>query len=107
MFALRRSMTAINRGPPLTFVFWVEKRGQTLMSVVTCWLLSIGEAEDPKTAAQSTGSAPNLGGVLIKLVSICQAENSENPKVGLKIFNHGCHGYHGCSGIRELSALSA
>jgi hypothetical protein len=74
------------------------------MSVVTCWLLSIGEAEDPKTAAQSTGSASNLCGAFIKLVSICQAENSQKPKVGIGVFNHG---YHGCSEVRELSTLSA
>jgi hypothetical protein len=77
------------------------------MSVVTCWLLSIGEAEDPKTAARSTGSAPILCGTFIKLVSICQTENSQKPKVGLSVFNHACHGYHGWSEIRELSALSA
>jgi len=24
-------------------------------------------------------------------LSICQAENSQKPKVGLSVFNHGCH----------------
>jgi len=43
-----------------------------------------GRLWDQKTKGQSTGSAPNLCGALIKLVSICQAENSQKPKVGVK-----------------------
>jgi hypothetical protein len=29
-------------------------------------------------------------------LSICQAENSQKPKVRISVFNHGYHGYHGC-----------
>ena len=34
------------------------------------------------------GSNPEVCGALIKLVSICQAENNQKPKVGVGIFNH-------------------
>ena len=35
------------------------------------------------------GANPDVCGALIKLVSICQTENSQKPKVGLSVFNHG------------------
>ena len=57
------------------------------------------EQKDAKTGTTEiwptapTVSAPNLCGARIKLVSICQAENSQKPRVGVRIFNHGWHGW--------------